>query len=112
MAEISQKIAALKKKISARENKREKLVIRISVLKHNCKIVSKELSALNDEIQKLELEQLSENLKKNGITANDVAAAIADGIIKKNVSKAENVASGEEKLGTEREETVNETSGS
>lgn len=119
MAEIKQKIAALKKKILTRENKLAKLNKRISDSKHDYKIVSKEIDGLNEEIRRLELEQLSVTLEQNGITADDIAAAIAEGSIKKTLPEAQNVVSGEGKNGdtyitenSKKEDTVNEVSGS
>lgn len=89
MAEIKQKIDALKKKILARENKLAKLDKRIYDSKREYKAVAKEIDELNDDIRKLELERLSVTLEQNGITADDVAAAIADGSIKKTTSETE-----------------------
>lgn len=127
MADIKQKIAALKKKIVSRKNRLVKLEKRISDFKSEYKSVKKEIDDLNDEIRRFELEQLSETLELNGITAADVTAAIADGSIKKTVpetdceelAKDDNSVSGEktssDTYSTEnssKEDTVNEVSGS
>lgn len=126
MAEVTQKNAALKKKIAARQNRLDKLDVRISAYKSEYKSITREIAELNEEIHRLELEQLSETLKQNGITAADITAAIADGSIKKTAPKAEsadlarddNSFSGEETscdtyiTENSKEENVNEISGS
>lgn len=127
MAEVTQKIAALKKKIAARQNRLDKLNARITVYKNEYKSIARELAELSDEIHRFELEQLSETLKQNGITAADVTAAIADGSIKKaapetestELTKDNNSVSSAEPSGdtyitenASKEDNVNETSGS
>lgn len=89
MAEITQKISALKKKISARKNKLSTLEQRISNSKREYKSLKKEIGELNEEIRRFELERLSETLEQNGITADDIAAAIAKGSIKKTALETE-----------------------
>lgn len=89
MAEVTQKIAALKKKIAARQNRLDKLDERISAYKSEYKSIAREIAELNEEIHRLELEQLSETLKQNGITTADITAAIADGSIKKTALETE-----------------------
>lgn len=127
MAEVTQKIAALKKKIVSRKNKLEKLDKRITASKSEYKSVKKEIDDLNDEIRRLELEQLSETLEQNGITAADITAAIADGSIKKTapetesteLTKNDNFVSGKVANGdtyitekSSKEDAANEISGS
>lgn len=106
MAEVKQKITALKIKISKREDKLARIDKRIFGLKADYKAVKKDIDELNDEVRRLELQQLSDTLERNGITANDVAAAIADGSIKKTAPAAESAGT------TEKEVAVNEASGS
>ena len=113
MAETNQKITALKNKILARESKLAKLERRMSVYKDECKALQREINALNDEIRRIELEPLSAPLKENGITADDISAAIADGtIIKKKKTVAEEVTDADEKNGatyiTNEEKAVEE----
>lgn len=119
MTEVKQKITALKTKISKREDKLARIDKRIVDLKKDYKAVKKEIDDLNDEIRGLELAQLSETLERNGITADDVAAAIADGSIKKTVSEAKDTALSETKDGasevsdnSEKEDLEDEVSGS
>lgn len=119
MANVNQKIVALNVKIAKREDKLARIDKRIFDLKAEYKALKKDIDDLKNEVQRLELQQLSETLERNGITASDIAAAIADGSIKKTVSNAENLASGEVKNGvaevtddSEKEDTVNEVSGS
>lgn len=83
MAEIDKKIKQLIKKKSAKTARLEKMSARISEVKSDIKSLSKEIAEIESEIRQLELEQLSETLSQNGITAADVAAAIAAGEIKK-----------------------------
>ena len=113
MAEINhQRITALKNKILARESKLAKLERRMSVYKDECKALQREINALNDEIRRIELEQLSATLKENGITADDISAAIADGTIIKKKTVAEEVTDADEKNGatyiTSEEKAVEE----
>ena len=65
-----------------------------------------------DEIRRIELEQLSATLKENGITADDISAAIADGTIIKKKTVAEEVTDADEKNGatyiTSEEKAVEE----
>lgn len=89
MAEIKQKIAALKKKRQSRENKLARLAKRITDSKHESKSVIKEINEIDGEIHRLELQELSEKLAENGITTDDVAAAIAEGSIKKTAPTVE-----------------------
>ena len=89
MAEIKKKIAALKKKRQSRENKLARLAKRIADSKHESKVVIKEINEIDGEIHQLELQELSEKLAENGITTDDVAAAIAEGSIKKTTPKVE-----------------------
>lgn len=89
MAEIKQNIAALKKKRQSRENKLARLAKCITDSKHESKVVIKEIDEINGEIRRLELQELSEKLAENGITIDDVAAAIAEGSIKKTAPKVE-----------------------
>lgn len=127
MAEVTQKIAALKKKIVSRQNRLDKLDVRISAYKNEYKSITREIAELNEEIHRLELEQLSETLKMNGITAADVTAAIADGSIKKTapetesteLTKNDNFVSGKVANGdtyitenSSKEDAANEISGS
>ena len=109
MQEIKQKITALKNKIHSREVKLNKLNQRISDAKSNRKAVLKEINELINEIHKLEIEQLSETLEKNGITADDVAAAIAQGNIRNTVPEPEKKVSDKENA---EEELKNEVSDS
>lgn len=106
MAEVNQKAVALNVKIAKREEKLAKLDKRIFQLKSDYKAVKKEIDELKEEARRLELEQLAKALEKSGITANDVAAAIADGSIKKAAPAAESAGN------TEKEVVVNEASGS
>ncbi len=88
MAETAKKIEQLTKKISAKETRRDKLIKRLSDIKSDIKSLNREIEDMRLEIRQLELEQLSETLSKNGITAADVAAAIVAGDIKKTVPAA------------------------
>lgn len=124
MAEVTQKIAALKKKIAARQNRLDKLAERISAYKSEYKSIAREIAELNEEIHRLELEQLSETLKQNGITTADITAAIADGSIKKTALETESTELTENVSGAEtsgdtyitenasKEDKANEISGS
>lgn len=119
MAEVNQKIVALNVKIAKREDKLARIDKRIFGLKAEHKALKKDIDDLKNEVQRLELQQLSDTLEKNGITASDIAAAIADGSIKKTFFNAENSASGKVKNSivevtgnSEKEDTANEVSGS
>lgn len=105
MAEVNQKAAALSVKIAKREEKLEKIDKKIYEFKRTYKAVKREINELKEEARRLELEQLANTLVKNGFTANDVAAAIADGSIKKTAPAAENAGN------TEKEVAENEASG-
>lgn len=83
MAEIKNKIEQLRRKIAAKETRLKKLLGKISDAKSDIKELKREIAEMESEIRQLELEQLSETLSQNGITAADVAAAIAAGEIKK-----------------------------
>lgn len=85
MAETAKKIEQLKKKMTAKEMQRDKLTRKLLDTKSNIKTLNREIDDIRLEIRQLELEQLSETLSQNGITAADVAAAIAAGDIKKTV---------------------------
>ena len=86
MAETAKKIEQLTTKITAKEKRRDKLIKKLSDTKSVIKALNREIDDMRLEIRQLELEQLSETLSQNGITAADVAAAIAAGDIKKAVT--------------------------
>ena len=71
--------------MTAKEMQRDKLTRKLLDTKSNIKTLNREIDDIRLEIRQLELEQLSETLSQNGITAADVAAAIAAGDIKKTV---------------------------
>lgn len=89
MAEAEKRIEQLKKKITARETKLNKLLGKISDAKSNVKAIKNEIEDMRFEIKQIELEQLSETLTQNGITTADVAAAIAAGEIRKQPPKSD-----------------------
>ncbi len=89
MAETEKKIEQLKKKIAAKETRLGKLLEKISDTKSSVTAIKNEIEDMRSEIKQLELQQLSETLTQNGITAADVAAAIASGEIRKHPPKSD-----------------------
>lgn len=106
MAEVNKKAAALNVKIAKCKEKLGKIDKQICEFKRTYKAVEKEIDELKEEARRLELEQLASTLEKNGFTANDIAAAIADGSIKKTAPAAEKAGN------TEKEVAEDEAGGS
>lgn len=83
MAAISDKINSLREKISAKEKKLLSNKEQLKSAKNNIKALKKEIAEFEAEIHKLQMQQLSETLSKNGITAEEIQEAIAAGIFEK-----------------------------
>lgn len=111
MAAISDKINSLREKISAKEKKLLSNKEQLKSAKNNIKALKKEIAEFEAEIHKLQMQQLSETLSKNGITAEEIQEAIAAGIFKPAQTETENRAAySTTKPG--QEVTGNEVSGS
>lgn len=83
MAAISDKINSLREKISAKEKKLFSNQVQLKAAKVSIKALKKEIAEIEAEIHKLQMQQLSETLSKNGITAEEIQEAIAAGIFDK-----------------------------
>lgn len=89
MAAISEKINSLREKISAKEKKLFSNQIQLKAAKATIKTLKKEISEIEREIHKLQMQQLSETLSENGITAEEIEQAIAAGIFEKTATITE-----------------------
>lgn len=124
MPETEKKISQLRKKISAKESRCQKLIERITQAKSEIKLIRKEIDEMTAEVRMLELNQLGDALTQNGITAEEIQAAIAAGLFEKSATKTDtadcaicstNENAAEETIEAEQNEqevTENEVSGS
>lgn len=106
----TQKITALRKKLSARQKQLEKFSEKISKDKAKEKALKKEIEGITEEISELETKELTEVLNTSGITAADVHNAIIAGLIKPSAESANTVTKAD--ISAEKEESENEISSS
>lgn len=89
MPETEKKISQLRKKIAAKESRCQKLIERITQAKSEIKLIRKEIDEMTAEVRMLELNQLGDALTQNGITAEEIQAAIAAGLFEKPATKTD-----------------------
>lgn len=89
MPETEKKISQLRKKIAAKESRCQKLTERITQAKSESKLIRKEIDEMTAEVRMLELNQLGDALTQNGITAEEIQAAIAAGLFEKPATKTD-----------------------